>query len=169
MPAFTRWTWPRHALAVASASLVILAGCTGGTAGTSTSVPAPASPSPSVAASPYGRDAIAVLESLAAASTGVAESMANAEPASDAWRSTVRSRLKALADVEARAGALRPSPAEENVHQQLLVLSGEMRRVSDLIAAGLDPVDPDRLQQAAQILSGSVARTAALRLQLRAS
>lgn len=114
----------------------------------------------------YNRDANAALEALASTSSSVAEVMVKADPSSASWRATLGTRLDALAQVDAQARALKPGPSDADVHQRLLEIMGDFSRAAQLIRTGIDPVNVDNLDQAAQILNAGVTKVAALRATL---
>ena len=114
----------------------------------------------------YNRDANAVLEALASNSSGVADVMAKADPASASWRTTLGARLDALVQVDSQARALKSDPANADVHQRLLEITADFSRAAQLIRTGTEPVNVDNLDQAAQILNVGVTKVAALRATL---
>ena len=114
----------------------------------------------------YPREANAALAALASSATGVAEVLARPGPSSAAWRSSLNGRLDALAQIDAQARALRPGAEDAEVHQRLLELTADFNRVAQLLRSSVEPVNPDGLTEAAQLLSAGVTRVAALRLAL---
>lgn len=159
---------PRPGLAV------LIVGCclTIALAGCSQSPPASA-PTPTNAvsatastATSYNRDANAVLEALASNSTSVADVMAKSDPASASWRTTLSTQLDALVNVDAQARALKPGASDAEVHQRLLEITADFSRAAQLIRTGIEPVNVENLDQAAQILNGGVTKVAALRATL---
>lgn len=159
---------PRRGLAaliVGCCLTIVLAGCS---EQPPVSAPAPTN-AVSATASPatsYNRDANAALEALASNSSSVADVMAKADLASASWRTTLSTRLDALVQVDAQARTLKPGASDAEVHQRLLEITADFSRAAQLIRTGIDPVNVENLDQAAQILNAGVAKVAALRATL---
>jgi len=117
----------------------------------------------------YDRDANATLEALATAAASVADTMAKADPQSASWRASLDTNVKALNEVKARAERLKPPAARAEVHAQLVEVAGDFARAAQLISGAIEPVDVDALQEASQILTAAVTKTAALRAALPVS
>jgi len=150
---------------IMSCSLIALAGCS---ERKPASVPAPTSAasasSPSVTS--YNGDANAVMEALASNASRVAEVMTKADPASASWRTTLGARLEALIQVDAQARALQPAVSDAPIHARLIEITADFSRAAQLIRAGMEPLNVEELDQAAQILNSGVTKVAALRATL---
>lgn len=153
------------ALLVSCSLAVVLVGC-----GQQQPIAAPSSTNAgaatAAATTSYTSGANAVLEALASNSNSVAEVMAKADPASASWRATLGTRLDALVQVDAQARALKPGPSDADIHQRLLEITADFSRAAQLIRTGIDPVNVDNLDQAAQILDSGVTKVAALRAMM---
>ena len=146
---------------------LLLLGLLAATACSSTKPAAPAaSTSAPAAASTYRRDADRVLEALATNSNAVADVMAKSDPANAQWRSTLGTKLDALAQVDTQARGLKPEAADAALQTKLLEITGDFARAAQLIRGAVDPINVDALDQAAQILGTGVTKVAALRAEL---
>ena len=82
------------------------------------------------------------------------------------WRSTLGTKLDALAQVDTQARGLKPEAADAALQTKLLEITGDFARAAQLIRGAVDPINVDALDQAAQILGTGVTKVAALRAEL---
>ncbi len=153
----------RGASVLLASGALVLIGCGDG------AKPAASSATATPAVRAYPREANVALSALASGAGGVAEVLAKPDPSSGAWRSSLNGKLDALAQVDAQARSLRPGAEDAEVHQRLLEITADFSRVAQLLRSSVEPVNPDGLTEAAQLLSAGVARVTALRLALPSS
>jgi hypothetical protein len=131
--------------------------------GAATSEPAPTA----TAEERYRGAAMQILAGIADLSLDAAEVLERADVESAAWRSEGREALEQLRTHHEAAERISPPAGLDEMHDALLVATGQVARAADLLADGLDMQDADLLGQAAEEIRRAVVALEEVRVALR--